>query len=282
VGAFADLDDYVNRMTGGNSGAPENLFFNKLISGAGGSLIPNPAAPGWTSAWRWDGIPNAGAAAAAVAACDKTTTGALQFTNSAGSAVKRLVQGMGVHADYNNSGLNTILVMDRLLACGGLSGTVTTAQTVGGSIGRYTDGVGNQIWIEIQTLIGTTLRSVTVSYTNEDGTSGRTTTPRQIGSSAQGLAEVHVALPCPLAADDRGVQSVQSITLSGSTGTAGDIAVVIYHPIAMLVGPGLPLGPFGSLGAHTEIVDDACLTFLSASGAVARYAFAGMLSTVDV
>lgn len=279
MGAFTDLDDFVNRMTGGNSGAPENLFFHKNTSYDGGTLIATNSVVGYTSAWRWDGIPNAGAVAAAVAACDKTTVGALQFTNSAGSAVKRLVQASLIHGGLSSNGAMAAQVSDRLLACGGLSGTVTTAQTVGGSIGRYTGGIGNQIWIEIQTAIGGTTSSITASYTNENGTAGQTTIPHRFGNS--GLSEVHVAMQLPLAGGDLGVRSVQSVTLTPSTGTAGNFACVIYHPLALLFGPGVGLGPFGSLGANTEIVDDACITFLLNQGSN-RLSFGGLLCGVDV
>lgn len=277
MGAFTDLDDFVNRMTGGNSGAPENLPFSKHMS-AGGTAVGFGFAQALFSTWRFDGIPGAGSVAAAVAACDKTTVGALQFTNSAGSAVKRIVQA--VAASGNNSvDVSPLFVMDRLLAKGGLSGTSTSAQTVAGSIGRYTGGVGNQIWIEIQTAIGSATTTVTASYTNEAGTAGRTTIARRIGGSPYNV--LHSAHQLPLQAGDLGVRSVQSVTLAASTTTAGDFAVVIYHPLTFLVGRGTPQGPFGQLGGLPEMVDDACITFLVHQGQ-AGVELAGMLCAVDV
>lgn len=280
MGAFTDLDDYVNRMTGGNSGAPENLHFHKLLSYLGGTLASGAFAQAIMSMWRWDGIPNAGATAGAVAACDKTTTGALQFTNSAGGAVKRLVQGA---AATNGLDATQVLVMDRLLAKGGLSGTVTTAQNVqsgsGAVLSRYTGGTGNQIWIEIQTAITGANTTVTASYTNENGTAGRTTQARRLGASP--FSDLHSAHQLPLQNGDRGVQSVETVTVLASTGTAGDFAVVVYHPITMLLGKMTPQGPFGQLGGLPEIVDDACITFLQFQGGNSL-TVSGILSTVDV
>lgn len=278
MGAFIDLDDYVNRMTGGNSGAPENLLFSKHMSANGGTLVGFGFAQALFSTWRFDGIPNAGAVAAAVAACDKTTVGALQFTNSAGGAVKRLVQAFAA-SGAGGIDVSPLFVMDRLLACGGLSGTSTGAQTVGGTIGRYTGGIGNQIWLEVQTDIGAGSTTVTASYTNQAGTSGRTTVARRIGGSPYNAA--HTAHQLPLQAGDLGVQSVQSVTLAASTTTAGDFAVVIYHPLAFLVGRGTPQGPFGQLGGVPEIVDDACITFITHEGQGGAE-IAGMLCMVDV
>lgn len=279
MGAFTGLDDYVNRMTGGNSGAPENLMFCKKESYDGGTIIPIDSQHQWQTGWRSDGIPSAGAAAGAVATCDKTTTGALQFTNSAGGAAKRLVQAMLINGDLLSTGASQCLVADRLLACGGLSGTTTTAQTVGGSITRYTGGTGNQIWLEIQTQIGASVTSVTASYTNEAGTSGRTTAARVFGSTI--YREIHTAIQLPLQAGDLGVQSVQSVTVLATTGTAGDFACVIYHPLAYLFGPCLPLGPLGSLGGLPEIVDDACIAFLFQQG-THNIDVVGTLCMVDV
>lgn len=277
MGAFTGIDDFINRMTGGNSGAPENLFFHKYLSTNGGSALAYASVISWFSGWRMDGIPNAGAVAGAVATCDKNTVGALQFTNSAGALTKRLVQGVGVAGQiFDNS---PTMVLDRLLACGGLSGTVTTAQTVGGTLSRYTGGTGNQIWIEIQTAITGVPTTVTASYTNENGTAGRTTIARRIGASP--YSEAHTAHQLPLQAGDKGVQSVQSVTLAASTTVAGNFAVVIYHPLTMLLGRMTPQGPFGGLGGLPEIVDDACITFFNYHGGNGLN-FTGTLSTVDV
>jgi len=274
MGAFTNLDTFVNLMTGGNSGAPENLLFSKLQS-VGGALASFGFSQAAYSLWRFDGIPNGGAVAAAVANPDKTTTGALQFTNGAGGATKLIVQGFTESLTDSNQPL---WVMDRLLACGGLSGTVTTAQTVGGSLTRYTGGEGNQIWVEIQSAIGGTATTITASYTNSAGTSGRTTIPRRFGGSSNN--EAHNAMQLPLQAGDTGVQSVQTVTVLASTALAGDFAVIIYHPLTLLCGL-VPQGPFGQLGGLPEIVDDACITFIALQSSTSQNC-GGMLCTVDV
>lgn len=275
MGAFTNLDNFVNLMTGGNSGAPENVLFHKIMSTNGGTLGDFAFNAIMYSLWRFDGVPNAGSVAGAVAACNKSTTGALQFTNSAGSATKRLVQAFEQSYGIDDT---CMFVMDRLLACGGLSGTVTTAQTVGGSIGRYTGGAGNQIWVEIQTAVGASTTTITAAYVNENGAS-HTTIARRFGGSPHNVA--HVALQLPLQAGDMGVQSVTSVTVTATTGTAGDFAVVIYHPLTFLVGRGQPQGPFGQLGGLPEVVDDACITFIAHQGQSGQN-LDGMLCMVDV
>jgi hypothetical protein len=79
------------------------------------------------------------------------------------------------------------------------------------------------IWLEIYTLIGTTATTVTCSYTNQAGTSGRTTPAMTFGGT--GL---------PLQQGDTGVRSVQSVTVLATTGTAGAFGVVLAKLIAQI------------------------------------------------
>jgi hypothetical protein len=86
--------------------------------------------------------------------------------------------------------------------------------------------------VEIYTVIGTTARTITASYTNQAGTSGRTTIAANIG--ATGFREETRAIFLPLASGDTGVQAVASVTLSGTTGTAGNFGVTVLQPRAYL------------------------------------------------
>jgi len=71
-------------------------------------------------------------------------------------------------------------------------------------------------------------------------------------------------IPFALAAGDTGVRSVQSVTLSATTGTAGDFGLTINRRVAII---GLPSGGIGdtlnifSLGMP-RIYDNACLALL--------------------
>jgi hypothetical protein len=125
-----------------------------------------------------------------------------------------------------------LLLYDRLLHNGGLSGTSTVAQTVGGTLTRNTGGVGNIIFLEIYTQVGATATTIEVSYTNQGGTSGQITPAISFGGT--GLREAQRLIPVPLASGDTGVQAVASVDLVAGTGTGGNFGVTIARPIAYI------------------------------------------------
>lgn len=256
--ALTDLSDLINRASGGNSGTPENLWFFKAARD-GGAAATAPIAGRPASLWRYDGSPSAGATPTTVAIPDNTTAGGLKQVDPGGGRQKWLVQ-------FAAAGLvsGTLILYDRLLHIGGLSGTTTTAQTVGGTLTRYTDGAGNMAWIEIYTIIGTTATTVTMDYTDQDGNSGQTSTAVAIGGTA--FREVSRVIMLPLASGDTGVQAVASVDLLATTGTAGNFGVTIGHPLAYA-----NIGSAGTVGwrdfvsglpGMPEINTDACLALL--------------------
>lgn len=216
----------------------------------------------WTSLWLQNGHPNgAGVAPGAAAIPTRATAGALMQANPAGAEQKWL---LGLSVSPNAQG--SLMLYDRLLHNSGLSGTVAAApQAVGGpALTRYTDGVGNQIWLEIYTLIGATPHLITASYTNQDGVGGRTTPSRQIGGT--GYREAQRMLQLPLQAGDTGVLSVETVTIDVSTGTAGDFGVTILHPILPIAfdedGVGAVRDTISAVPGPREIVNNACLTLM--------------------
>ena len=116
-------------------------------------------------------------------------------------------------------------------------------------------------WIEIYTQIGAVATTITASYTNQAGTAGKTTLATAIGGT--NLREESRIIRLPLADGDTGVQSVQSVTLAGSTGTAGSFGVVIAKPIDILLVEGAGAAGFRDMiaGMPTlpEIASNSCL-----------------------
>lgn len=237
MAAITDLSDLVNRMTGGNSGTPENIFAFKAFTIAGTADSWN--AGGLYSTWLYDGFPGPGSAPGAAAIPTSATAGAIPFTNPGGGRTKWLVQASAIAGD--TSAVGGLLLYDRLLHISGLSGTTITAQNVQTSsptpaLTRYTGGTGNQIMVEIYTAIGTTARTITASYTNQAGTTGRTTPAFPIGGSSGGpTQDANACFILPLQAGDTGVRAVESVTISASTGTAGNFGVNIIHPLSWLL-----------------------------------------------
>ena len=78
--------------------------------------------------------------------------------------------------------------------------------------------------------------TVTASYTNQAGTSGRTTTSVNFWSGGLGQATVPPTANqvqfLPLQSGDYGVRAVASVTLSASTLTAGNFGVFLFKPLA--------------------------------------------------
>jgi hypothetical protein len=214
MAALAGLDDLIRRATADDA-ALQRIWWRKtgFIAGA----IPSTIAGHLYSQWLSDGdVWQAGAAPAAVTAPTNTTQGALPFTNPSGSL---WLAGSAFAPD----GRAVLYLYDRLLQCGGLSGTSTSVQNIGGAITRNTGGVGNRIYVEITAALGATARTLTVNYTNQAGASKSITTI--LGGT--NFMEAYRMIPVGLASGDTGVQGVTSVQLDASTGTAGDFAIVI-------------------------------------------------------
>lgn len=255
--AITDLSDLVYLRTGG--GAPEDVF--TFIDGRiGAAAASAPVAGRYSSLWRYNkNRGGSGAAPSTSAIPTNTTNGGLFQTDPAGGTQKFMT---GTSSAFNVYG--SLLLYDRLVHSGGLSGVTTTPQTTNlptSSLTRYTSGEGNFIFVEISTIIGTTATTATINYTNQAGTTGRTTPAFSIGGT--GLREAERFIIVPLADGDTGVRAIENIDLVATTGTAGDIAVGIGHPIAVnvcQVAGGLALQDHIS-GANVlpEIMEDACL-----------------------
>jgi hypothetical protein len=259
--AIASLSDVVNRITGGNSGSPEQIWFGKTgrVAGAGATAL---VAGRWSSMWQYEGWPGGAGAAPGGTARNPTnaTAGSLFQTDPGGGRSKWL---LGASCAPLLAG--SLMVYDRLADISGLSGTNTAAQTITGlSVSRYTGtaAAGNQIWLEVYTLIGATSTTITASYTNQAGTAGQITPAVAIGNT--GLREAQRLIPMPLVAGDTGVRSVENVDFLASTGTAGDFGVTIIRPLAMipcgLAGVGSLRGLIAALPGVLEVKTGACLS----------------------
>ncbi len=250
------IDQLVNAM-GNNS---SRLIIDK-------ASIANAAAGQFHSLWRATGQPGQGAIPGAVAVPDHTTTGAIGFTQQTAPATSYLASLEGL---CTNAG-TTLEIHDRLAHMGGLSGTVTTAQTAGVDLNTLTannvvarrgatDFSNVTWWLEWYSDTGTTAVTATVNVTFDDGTSGNLSA---VSLAATRRASFMQPLNGFIQAADAGkfIRAVNSVTLSATTGTAGSFGVTatryraaFYKPVANArftadwAGLGLP-----------EIPNSACL-----------------------
>jgi hypothetical protein len=281
MASITDLSDLINRQSGGNSGLPENIFFHKVPRIAGISAT-SPISGRGCSFWEYDGMPAKGDVPTIGAIPDRTTQGAIPFTAPSGGRDKHLI---GASITPLTAGV--YLLYDRLFHEGGLSGTSTSAQTIQGSpatpsLTRNTGGAGNIAFYEIYTQIGTTSTTLTMTYTNQGGTGSRTST---INIGATGFREATRMQRIPLASGDSGIQSIQQIQLSATTGTAGNFGITIAQPLAWI-----PVSLGGTMGwrdyttglpSIPVINPDACLSLMFIAGSGTAPELFGSLATIE-
>lgn len=278
--AIVDLSDIINLQSGGGAGPPENIFFHKSgrVAGAAPTLVSSRE----HSMWLFDGMPSGGSAPGAAAVPTRTTTGAIPFSAPGGSREKWLISA-GLYANIPG----VYLLYDRLFHISGLSGTSTADQSVQGSpaspaLTRNTNGAGNIVFYEIYGLLGATSTTLTMTYTDQDGNSGATTT---VNIGGNGFREAYRAQRIPLAAGDSGVRAVEKVKLTASTGTVGDFGITIARPLAWLA-----VGSIASAGWRDyttglpgiPLIDpNACLSILSGPNGTSGPEIFGILGTVE-
>lgn len=233
----------------------QRLRFNKASQTAKGAAT-------YHSLWKAAGQPGAGSNPPAYTTGSgyvptDATTGAFGFTNpAAGNTYLAQLVAKGSTA-------GGLIIYDRVWACSGFSTTVTTAQnvTTPGSLSRPdVNGTGCEIWGEIYAAPGATGATWTATYTNQAGTGSRTATYTH-PANAESVGQM---VNFPLQAGDTGVQSIQSLTCSISSGTAGDVGLTIVYPIFEVGFNAINVPEvcdFARLGLPV-IKDDACLALM--------------------
>jgi hypothetical protein len=185
---------------------------------------------------------------------------------------------------WNTATTGTLAIYDRVWAASGFSGTVTTPQTITGpvalpSVRAPNSGDGLEIWLESYTAIGASASNVTVSYTNSAGTAGRTTVSDTITASFPANRMHRLRYQD----GDTGIQSIQSLTLSGNTGTAGNFGITLLSRKCALPIPNITIGSvadFATLGMPV-IQSDAALQFVYTATSTATGNIMGALNVIS-
>ena len=122
----------------------------------------------------------------------------------------------------------------------GLSVTTTTAQTITmpplfpRDVNGSTNGEGwyAAILVTTATTNSSAVTNTTMSYTDSDGNAGNTATMASFPATAVAGAFI----PFQLAAGDRGIRSIESVTL-GTSYVSGAISLMLYRPIIYVPSP---------------------------------------------
>ena len=230
--------------------------------------------------------PNAGAAPGATARqCGRATAGNLIGFNPDVLTLTTLplwLVELELQLAAANRPVGNLILVDRLADVSGFNATLTTAQTCNMTPNRWTTGAGVMAALQVYTVTGATLTTLTMSYTNQLGTAGKTS--QAIATTASMPAGTIKLIP--LADGDTGVRSVQTCTLAGTTATAGNFGITLYKPLAVF--PTASMAPDGGtmyrqmMGAMQEVSDDACLEIWAQSnGGTATGVIIGRLGIIS-
>lgn len=229
--------------------------------------IASQAAGTYVSLWRATGQPGQGAVPAAAAVCDHSLTGSIGFTQQTAPATS---YGAWMNSVCSNSAM-TVEIHDRLMHMGGLNGTLTTAQTVGIDISanlasnNISARIGDanysdiQWWLEWYTATGATAVTATVGVTYNDGTTGTLSASLAATRPASFMLPLNGLIPA--AAAGKYIRSVNTVTLSATTGTAGSFGVTATRPrmtLPLNVANKMEVADWQLLGLP-EIYNSSCL-----------------------
>lgn len=238
--------------------------------------IANAAAGQFHSLWRATGQPGQGAIPTTAAVCQDQLIGCMNFAQQVDPSTSYLGY---FEAVCSNSAV-TLEIHDRLMHLGGLNGTLATAQaaSVDLSVNLANSNLAARIgdpnysdvqwWLEWYTDTGATATTVTVNVTYNDGTTGNLT-----AASLTATRRASFLLPLngliPAAASGKYIRAVNTVQLTATTGTAGNLGVTATRPRASL---GCPVAnikwsaDWASLPV-SETPNDSCLFVIQIAGA---------------
>ena len=206
--------------------------------------IASQIANSYCSLWRATGQPGQGAIPTVVATCNNTTVGTIGFNQQTSPSTS---YGAYLEIATGNAAM-TMELHDRLANMGGLNGTLTTAQSVNLDLNTLlaTDNIDKrkgdanysdvQWWLEWYTATGVTAVTATIVVTYNDGTTGNLSV---LSFAATRPASHMIPLNSliPSAQSGKFIRGIVSVTLSATTGTAGNFGVTVTRPRMTLSSP---------------------------------------------
>jgi hypothetical protein len=193
----------------------------------GGANVTVNAALGFTSSYGFSGGPTPTSAVA----LDNSVLGSLAYIPLTSTKQFWLAELEFMAGNATSNIRFCGALYDRLCHSGGLVGNVTTEQTTNlptATLPRYTDGEGVMAFVEVYTTLGTSTGLITIKYTNQAGVANRQSQP--VISNANPLS----ITPIPLQDGDTGILSVQSLTMSVASTSAGNIGITLMKKLAVL------------------------------------------------
>ena len=206
--------------------------------------IASQTANSYCSLWRATGQPGQGAIPTVVATCNNTTVGTIGFNQQMSPSTS---YGAYLEIATGNAAM-TMELHDRLANMGGLNGTLTTAQSVNLDLNTLlaTDNIGRrkgdanysdvQWWLEWYTATGVTAVTATIVVTYNDGTTGNLSV-LSLAATRPASHMIPLNSLIPSAQSGKFIRGIVSVTLSATTGTAGNFGVTVTRPRMTLSSP---------------------------------------------
>ena len=206
--------------------------------------IASQTANSYCSLWRATGQPGQGAIPPVVATCNNTTVGTIGFNQQMSPSTS---YGAYLEIATGNAAM-TMELHDRLANMGGLNGTLTTAQSVNLDLSTLlsTDNINVrkgdnnysdvQWWLEWYTATGGTAVTATIVVTYNDGTTGNLSV-LSLAAARPASHMIPLNSLIPSAQSGKFIRGIVSVTLSATSGTAGNFGVTATRPRMTLSSP---------------------------------------------
>ena len=206
--------------------------------------IASQTANSFCSLWRATGQPGPGAIPTVVATCNNTTVGTIGFNQQMSPSTS---YGAYLEIATGNAAM-TMELHDRLASMGGLNGTLTTAQSVNLDLNTLlaTDNINVrkgdanysdvQWWLEWYTATGGTIVAATIAVTYNDGTTGNLNA-LSLAATRPASHMIPLNSLIPSAQSGKFIRGIVSVTLSATSGTAGNFGVTATRPRMTLSAP---------------------------------------------
>lgn len=240
--------------------------------------IANTAAGQFFSLWTASGFPGPGAAPSTAAVPTKATTGSFVFNNPTAPVQSYLAWA----ATLAGNSASNLEMHDRIAHMGGLSGTVTSSQgalslvSLAPSAARVGDSNYGDVqwWLEIYTALGASGVNATVAVEYDDASTGN------LPAIALGATpRAGRRYPLVSAVARRSIRAVTGVTLSATTGTAGNFGITATRQRAAMTMPlanKTEIFTWQDLGLP-NIADDSCLELMMLCGTTSTGTIRGQM-----
>lgn len=274
MAGFNTVDSVTNAL--GSLGNGQYLQYNKTLPSTTVASVPH-------TMWESTGLPSAsqqplvGLASGRI--CSSSMAGALPFVNANTNMSMSIIAWDAV--PFAAAGVGTLILIDRIWDMCVNNNQPTSGISGSDATSRLSPTEGAKLWMEVLAPLSAGANTITLKYTNQDGITNRVTPVITTVASAIRGRSINAKLYQDLQANDTGIRSLQTWTLTGGTAT-GTINVCLVREIAVI--PQVTAAVAMSRDFVCEIpnlrkiYDNSCLTFIFLPNAAGTPQFMGTIT----